>query len=110
MKARRNNNTSNNINNNNTTNLLLNNDDDEIQIVYNKDQDVDIIQQFQEEQNKKLSENIMIDKPTIKRTPSTPNLMKGKTNNEKMLPTVFVPTSLIINPILKPQKSIYNNI
>ena len=26
-----------------------------------------------------------------------------------MLPTVFVPTSLIINPILKPQKSIYNN-
>ena len=26
-----------------------------------------------------------------------------------MLPTVFVPTSLIINPILKPQKNIYNN-
>ena len=33
----------------------------------------------------------------------------NKTNNEKMLPTVFVPTSLIINPILKSQKNIYNN-
>ena len=26
-----------------------------------------------------------------------------------MLPTVFVPTSLIINPIIKPPKNIYNN-
>ena len=34
---------------------------------------------------------------------------KNITNNGKMLPTVFVPTSLIINPILNPPKSIYNN-
>ena len=36
------------------------------------------------------------------------NCEKSKIN-EKMLPTIFVPTSLIINPILKPQKNIYNN-
>ena len=34
---------------------------------------------------------------------------KNKTINEKMLPTVFVPTSLIINPILRPPKNLYNN-
>ena len=30
-------------------------------------------------------------------------------NDKKMLPTVFVPTSLIINPILKTPKNMYNN-
>ena len=37
---------------------------------------------------------------------------KSNTSNnkkdEKMLPTVFVPTSVIINPIIKPPKNIYN--
>ena len=31
------------------------------------------------------------------------------TNDNKKLPTVFVPTSLIINPIIKTPKNIYNN-
>ena len=60
----------NNINNNNMFNS------ENVEIVYNKDQDIDIIQQFQDEQNKKLSENIIIEKPTHKKTPSTPNLGK----------------------------------
>ena len=36
------------------------------------------------------------------------NAEKNK-KDEKMLPTVFVPTSLIINPIIKTPKNIYNN-
>ena len=64
----------------NSNNFFL--DDDEIQIVYNKEQDVDIIRQFQEEQNKKLYENIIIDKPTLKRTPSAPNFVKEKNTNK----------------------------
>ena len=61
-----------------------------IEIVYNKDQDVDIIQQFQDEQNKKLSEKIIPEKQTIKRSPSTPNFVKdletNATNIEKTNP------------------------
>ena len=47
MKARRANNANTNTNNS-TNNNILNNEN--VQIIYNKDQDVDIIQQFQEEQ------------------------------------------------------------
>ena len=47
---------------------------DNIEIIYNKDQDVDIIQQFQEEQNKK------VEKSNNKESPKTPN-------NEKRLET-----------------------
>ena len=71
MKARKNNIINNNINNNNN---LFNSDN--VLIVYNKDQDVDIIQQFQEEQNKKLSENIIMELPSHKKIPSTPDLGK----------------------------------
>ena len=84
MKARRNNksNYQTNSASHNNNNLL---GDDEIQIVYNKDQDVDIIQQFQEEQNKKLSENIIIEKPTHKKVPSTPNFGKEEDNNTTVI-------------------------
>ena len=80
-KARETNYGTNNTNNNNMNNLLLNNDDDEIQIVYNNEKEVDIIKQFQEEQNQKLYENLIIEKPSIKRTISTPNLVKEKNTN-----------------------------
>ena len=72
MKAKRNNDSSkmNNLNN------------DNIEIVYNKDQDVDIIKQFQDEQNKKLSENIIPEKASIKRSPSTPNFGKDLQTND----------------------------
>ena len=85
MKARKFNKSNYNTNSatNNNNNLL--NDDDEIQIVYNKDQDVDIIQQFQEEQNKKLSENIIIENPTHKKVPSTPNFGKEADNNTTVI-------------------------
>ena len=84
MKARRLNTSSNNSkiknndNNNNNDNIL---NDDNIQIIYNKDDGVDIIQKFQDEQNKKLSENIIMEKPTHKKTPSTPNFGKESDNN-----------------------------
>ena len=74
MKKRKNNGSS-NINNENNEN---------IEIVYNKAQDVDIIQQFQDEQNKKLSKNMIPEKQTIKRSPSTPNFgkdLENKVNN-----------------------------
>ena len=75
MKARRANNTNTNANVNSNNNNILNSEN--VQIIYNKDQDVDIIQQFQEEQNKKLSENIIIENPTHKKIPSTPDFGKG---------------------------------
>ena len=75
MKARRANNTNTNSNINSNNNNILNSEN--VQIIYNKDQDVDIIQQFQEEQNKKLSENIIIENPTHKKIPSTPDFGKG---------------------------------
>ena len=78
MKARRNNITNNT--HTNTNNNLLN--EDGVQIIYNKEQDVDIIRQFQDEQNKKLSENIIIEHPSHKKVPSTPNFGKGADNNE----------------------------
>ena len=82
MKARRANNANTNTNNS-TNNNILNNEN--VQIIYNKDQDVDIIQQFQEEQNKKLSENIIMENPTHKKVPSTPNFGKGGDNREIMV-------------------------
>ena len=47
---------------NNKDNDIMNNDNNNIEIVYNdeQDQDIDIIQQFNEEQNKKLSSNNLI--------------------------------------------------
>ena len=64
---------------------ILNNDN--VQIVYNKDQDVDvdIIQQFKDQQNKKLSENIIIEKPTHKKVPSTPNFGKEADNDSSKI-------------------------
>ena len=60
--------------NNLNNNLLGNNINmDNVEIVYNKEEEVDIIQQFHEEQNKKISENIN-------------NLNEGnKSNNEENL-------------------------
>jgi hypothetical protein len=83
MRARRNNISNNAKTNINTNNNIINND--EVQIVYNKDQDVDIIRQFQDEQNKKLSENIIIENPTHKKVPSTPNFGKGADNTETVV-------------------------
>ena len=83
MKARRNKISNNGKTNINTNNNIINND--EVQIVYNKDQDVDIIRQFQDEQNKKLSENIIIENPTHKKVPSTPNFGKGADNIETVV-------------------------
>ena len=96
MKARKNNKSNYNLNSatNNSNNLL---NDNEIQIIYNKDQDVDIIQQFQEEQNKKLSENIIMEKPTHKKVPSTPNFGKEEDNNTTVI-TETNPFKLSITP------------
>ena len=80
---------------NNANANLLNNDN--IEIIYNKDQDVDIIQQFQEEQNKKISENIIIEKPSMKRSPSTPNFGKGSETNKDIAPKTN-PFKLSITP------------
>ena len=64
---------------------------DNIEIIYNKDQDVDIIQQFQEKQNKK------IERSSIEKSPSTPNLGKKlETNKEIDLKTH--PFKLSITP------------
>jgi len=80
---------------NNANANLLNSEN--IEIIYNKDQDVDIIQQFQEEQNKKISENIIIEKPTMKRSPSTPNFGKGSDTNKDNAPKTN-PFKLSITP------------
>ena len=80
--------------NNANTNLL---NSENIEIIYNKDQDVDIIQQFQEEQNKKLSENIIIEKPTMKKSPSTPNFGKCSETNKEIAPKTN-PFKLSITP------------
>ena len=80
---------------NNANANLLNSEN--IEIIYNKDQDVDIIQQFQEEQNKKISENIIMEKPSMKRSPSTPNFGKGSETNKDIAPKTN-PFKLSITP------------
>ena len=82
----------------NKNNLLDDNiNPDNIEIIYNKDEEVDIIQQFQEEQNKKISENIIIEKPSMKRSPSTPNFGKGSETNKDIAPKTN-PFKLSITP------------
>ena len=51
-----------------------------IQIVYNdeKDEDVDFIKQFQEDQSKRASERIIFEKPKLQKNHSTPYLRKNK--------------------------------
>ena len=49
---------------------------DNIEIIYNKDQDVDIIQQFQEEQNKKIENS------NNKKSPRSPNIEKSLETNK----------------------------
>ena len=71
------------------SNLLGNNiNTDNVEIVYNKDEEIDIIQQFQEEQNKKLSENINSlnedehsENLFIRRNSSTPSLQTKDSNS-----------------------------
>lgn len=127
MKAKRINN-SNNINKNKNKNKNFNNNDnilndDNIQIIYNKDDDVDIIQKFQDEQNKKLSENIIMEKPTHKKTPSTPNFGKGSDTNTTVVSETpqfklsitpektdnLAKKLLDQNPVNDKKKNLYNN-
>ncbi len=54
--------------------------DDNVQIEDNKEEDVDIIKKFQDEQNKKLSENI-INKIPSRKMPSTPYFGKAEDQN-----------------------------
>ena len=51
-----------------------------IQIVYNdeKDEDVDFIKQFQEDQSKRASERIIFEKPKLQKNHSTPYLRRNK--------------------------------
>ena len=67
---------------------------DNIEIVYNKEEEVDIIQQFQDEQNKKLSENLNLNMKTeddennenlfLRKNSSTPNLLQDKDSNSNV--------------------------
>ena len=66
---------------------------DNIEIVYNKDEEVDIIQQFQEEQNKKLSDNLNNiyendedneNNLFIRRNSSSPNLLQDTDSNSNV--------------------------
>ena len=77
MKIEKNNNISKNKDNLNKN--LLNKKNDDVQIVYNKDQDEDILQKFQEEQIKKYSENIdiIIENPKHEKVPSAPDLINN---------------------------------
>lgn len=69
---------------------------DNIEIVYNKDEEIDIIQQFQDEQNKKISDNLNnldeeneektenAEKKLMKKNSSTPNLTQEKNLNSNV--------------------------
>ena len=90
-------------------------DNNNVEIVYNNDNDVDIIQQFKEEQNKKSVEkdNIIEEYPTHEKMPSEQNII----NNEKDediktdLRSGSIPSKnfLSINPSHKQNQSINNN-
>ena len=75
----------------NKNNLLDDNiNPNNIEIIYNKDEEVDIIQQFQEEQNKKISENLNNEssenneKKFLRKNSSTPNLLQDKDSNSNV--------------------------
>ena len=79
---------------------------DNIEIVYNKDEEVDIIQQFQDEQNKKISENINnLDEENeehteiikMKRNSSTPNFTQ-ETDSHSNVSQIKKSINLLISP------------
>ena len=79
---------------------------DNIEIVYNKDEEVDIIQQFQDEQNKKISENLNnLDEENedhteiikMKKSSSTPNLTQ-ETDSNSNVSQIKKSINLLISP------------
>ena len=86
----------NNKNKNNDNDFFLGDDinPDNVEIVYNKDEEVDIIRQFQDEQNKKLSRNLKELKnkenndknknKILKRNKSSPKLLQNKDPNSNI--------------------------
>ena len=72
---------------NNYNNTMINNNND-VEVIYNKEQDEDILQKFQEEQNKKYEgnipiENILIENLTHNKIPSAPNIANEIYNKNK---------------------------